>query len=136
MSAHVLVITDSLGENQALFEAVRARAALGPCTFRYVVTNPARAEFHVLHAERHDAVTRNKPLLDEIVEKLALHAASPVTGEISIRHDPFEAAEEEHLQRPADEVIVAVHDSPIAHRLHHDLPERLGHLGLAVTVSS
>jgi len=136
MTARVLVITDSLEENPALFEAVRARAEQGPCSFRYVVTNPARAEFHVLHADRHDAVVKAQPRLDAIVERLSHHVACPVTGEISIRHDPFEAAEEEHLQRPVDEVIVAIRDSPIAHRLHHDLPQRLSHMGLPVTVSS
>jgi hypothetical protein len=136
MTAHVLIISDRIEIGPDLFDAVRARAERSACTFRYIVTNPARAEFHFVHAERHKAVEAARGAVDGIVRELQRQTGSPVTGQVSIRHDPFDAIEEEHLSLPADEVIVAVHDSDFARRVHHDLPHRLAHLKVPFTVVS
>src|SRR4051812_4277853 len=133
MTARVLIITDHLTQAADLFEAVRSRADRGPATFRLVATNPERAEFHLRHAERHEGVERSQPPLHRVLDELTLAAGGPVTGEVSIRHDAFEAVEEDLLARPADEVIVAVHERDLAHRLHHDLAHRLAHLHVGVT---
>ena len=134
MTAHVLVLSDRLDLSPDLSDAVRARAERGGCSFRVIVTNPARAEFHVLHAERHKAVEEAQPHLDEMVHELRLLTGRDVDGVVSIRHDPFEAVEEELLQRPADELIVAVHDSALARRFHHDLPRRLARFDLPLSL--
>lgn len=134
MAARVLIISDRLEAGPGLIDAVRARAEDGPVTFRLIVTNPARAEFHLVHAERHHAVEQSQPALHRLLEELTVQAGSPLEGEISIRHDPFEAVEEDLLRRPAEEVLVAVHEHELAHRLHHDLTHRLKHLKVDVTV--
>ena len=134
MTARVLIITDHMEDSPELFDAVRSRADKGDCTFRLLVTNPARAEFHLVHADRHDAVEQAQPALTSLVQRLESEVARPVIGEVSIRHDPFEAVEEDLLGRPADEIIVCVREHSLAHRLHHDLPARLAHLHLPMTV--
>ena len=134
MTASVLVITDHLDAGPELVAALRSRAERGSCAFRLLATNPARAEFHLLHADRHDAVARSQPALRSLLEQLEAEVGAPFSGEVSIRHDAFEAAEEELLARPADELVVSVHEHALAHRLHHDLPARLEHLHLPVTV--
>ena len=50
----ILVVTDHADPSAALLEAIPHRAEAGDVQFRLVVPNPARAELHLLHPERHD----------------------------------------------------------------------------------
>ena len=140
MPNRVLIITDRLHSGPALESAIRERVTTGGgadgVSFRLLVTNPARAEFHLRHPERHDAVAAAQPQLHQLLQDLAMVAGSTVSGEISIRHDPFEAVEEDLLVQPADEVLIAVHEHELRRRLHQDLPHRLRHLNLPMTVVS
>ena len=133
MTARVHIISDHLNDDPGLLAAVRERAAHGPAAFRLVVTNPAKAEFHLVHAERHDAVDRARGDLDPLLARLSEAAGSPVQGHVSIRHDAFEAVEEDLLQHPADEVIIAVREHELSRRLHHDLQHRLSRFFGTVT---
>ncbi|MCU1595457.1 MAG: hypothetical protein JWO12_2849, partial [Frankiales bacterium] len=123
---------DRLELYPGVLDAVRTRAELTPATFRLLVTNPARAEFHLLHPERHAALENAKPALERLLDQLTMVAGGGVNGEVSIRHDSFQAVEEDLLVHPADELLVAVHEHDLARRLHHDLPRRLERLHLPV----
>lgn len=140
MPNRVLIITDRPQSSSALEGAMRDRVAegstAGGVTFRVVVTNPARAEFHLRHPQRHDAVAAAQPQLQQLLHDLSSAAGTPVTGEISIRHDPFEAVEEDLLVQAADEILVAVHEHEVRQRLHQDLPHRLRAIKLPMTVVS
>ena len=50
----VLVVTDHTAATPELLAAMRQRAAQGPVQFRLLVPNPAQAELHLFHPERHD----------------------------------------------------------------------------------
>ena len=52
--ARVLVVTDEAAVTAPLLDAIRGRAARGPAEFEILVPNPAEAEWHPGHPERHD----------------------------------------------------------------------------------
>ncbi|MCU1600954.1 MAG: hypothetical protein JWO22_1663 [Frankiales bacterium] len=132
MTARVLILTDHLTLTPEVSAAVRARAARGAATFRVVVTNPSRAEFHLHHPGRHDAVVAARPQLEQLLADLLPAAGGAVSGKVSIRHDHFDAVEDDLHEQPADEVLLAVHEGDVMRRLHLDLRHRLPHLGLVV----
>ena len=95
--------------------------------------NPARAELHLLHSERHD-----KAIEADLFLLLSLSAFEDAAGgrmiaSVSIRHDPFEAVEELLLGEPIDEIILSVTRHEHHRWLHPDLSHRLAHLGPPIT---
>ena len=132
----ILVITDRTDVNPELHQLVNDRLALGPVTVTFLVANPARAEFHVLHPERHEQVAQTRAALEPAIAALRADTGVDAEGAVSIRHDPFEAVEEHLLESPADEIVVVAASNDLSRRLHHDLPHRLEHLHLPVTTLS
>ena len=134
--AQVLVVTDEPQPSPALLDAIRGRAARVPVSFELLVPNPAPAEWHPGHPERHDRVVEAQRVLTDALPAIKQAAAADVQGEVSIRHDPMDVIEEA-LQRGAyKEIILAmVPHGPLAW-LHLDLPHRIGHLGLPLTTVS
>jgi hypothetical protein len=131
--AHVLVVTDQVAATPALLDAVRGRAARGPARFRVLVPNPAAAEWHPGHPERHDKVTRAEHDLADALPAIAEAAGTPVEGAVSIRHDPMDAIEESITRAAFDEIILSSVPHRVSRWLHVDLPHRVTHLGLPVT---
>lgn len=129
----VLVVTDDPAPNEALLAAVRHRAAESPAQFRLVVPNPARAELHLLHPERHDRATEAEGVLRRSLPSLEDAAGGPVIASVSVQHDPVDAIEHTLQAEPVDEILLAVHEHGLRVRLHDDLVHRLGHLGIPVT---
>ncbi len=129
----VLVVTDRAATSLELLAAVRRRSELGPAQFRVVVPNPAAAELHLLHPERHERAAEAEQVLRKALPMLEVAAGGPVIGSVSIRHDPMDAVEETIFDEPVDEIIISVHSTSLARALHADLPHRLHHLGLPVT---
>ena len=132
-SHRVLVVTDAAEPTTSLRDAIRHRAENGDAQFRLVVLNPARAELHPLHPERHDRAAEAEATLRSALPQLELSAHAPVIGSVSVRHDPMDAAEETLYSEPVDEIVIAVHTSHLARAFHQDLQHRLRHLGLPVT---
>jgi len=133
-TTRVLVVTDQATVTGALLDTIRGRAARGPASFRVLVPNPAPAEWHPGHPERHDKVTEAKKVLADALPQVAGAAGHDVEGMVSIRHDPMDAIEETLMDQPFDEVVLATHPPHAVQRwLHVDLPHRVAHLGLPVT---
>lgn len=132
--ARVLIVTDHTAATLALLAAVRARALRGPAQFHVLVPNPAPAEWHPLHPERRDKADAAERSLLRALPRIQDAADGAVRGRISVRHDPMAAVEELLHDEPFDEIIVAVATRELERRLHVDLPHRLAHLGLTVTV--
>ncbi|MCW2806067.1 MAG: hypothetical protein JWQ93_22 [Marmoricola sp.] len=130
----ILVVTDSAEPTAALVEAIRHRAESGDVQFRVVVPNPARAELHLLHPERHDKAHEAEQVLDKALPGLEIAAGGRVIGSVSVRNDPMDAIEETIFNEPVDEIMLSVARHGFATRLHQDLPHRLEHFGLPVTV--
>jgi cell pole-organizing protein PopZ len=132
--ARVLVVANKTAATPALLDAVRERAAAGPARFHLLVPNPAR------HAEVSDAERRHQHTEGERVLALALPlldaaAGVQVEGTLSSRHDPMDAIEELlHDRGEFDELIISTLPPGVSRWLHADLPHRVRHLGLPVTL--
>ncbi|MCW2544890.1 MAG: hypothetical protein JWM40_2442 [Frankiales bacterium] len=129
----VLVVTDHSDATPELLEAVRARAQQGPAQFRLLVPNPARAEVHLRHPERHEKAEAAEQVLNDALPAFREAAGNDVLGSVSIRHDPFDAIEETLHDEPIDEFIIAIAPHGLSKVLHQDLVHRLAHFGLPVT---
>jgi hypothetical protein len=129
----VLVVTDAAEPSKSLRDAIRHRAESGDAQFRLVVLNPARAELHPLHPERHDAATAAEVTLRSALPQLELAAHAPVIGSVSVRHDPMDAIEETLFSEPVDEILLDVPPHHLSSWLHQDLEQRLKHFHIPVT---
>ena len=131
----ILVVTDRTEPPPSLLSTLRARADEQPIAVRVLVPNPARAEVSLLHPERHRSAESAELALMTVLGTYERVAGGPVHTVVSVRHDPFEAVEEELFQHEADEIVVAMgREGELARRFHHDLPHRLAHVHLPVTV--
>src|SRR6476469_8866960 len=130
----ILVVTDHADPSDALLEAITRRADSGDVKFRVVVPNPARAELHLLHPERHDKAQEAELVLRQALPLLERAAGGPVIGTVSVRNDPMDAIEETMFSEPIDEIMIAVAPHGFATRFHQDLPHRLRHFEIPVTV--
>jgi len=130
----ILVVTDHAEPTPALREAIRKRAEDGDVQFRLIVLNPARAEVHLLHPERHDKAAEAEQTLRAALPQLEHAAGRPVIGSVSVRHDPMDAIEETIYGEPVDEIMLAIPAHDVSTWLHQDLPHRLAHLHLPITV--
>jgi hypothetical protein len=129
----VLVITDRDGASEEVLAAIRDRAAKGAAQFRVVVPNPAKAEFHLLHPQRHDKAAEAETVLRAALPAFEQAAGGHVIGTVSIRHDPYDAVEEVMLSEPVEEIIVSIAPHHLNRWLHLDLPHRLQHFHLPIT---
>lgn len=130
----ILIVTDTPEPSPELLEAIRRRTAQSPAQFRVVVTNPARAEVHLLHPERHDKAAAAEQMLRAALPELERAAGGHVVGSVSVQHDPMDTLEHVLHAEPIDEIVLAVHEHALTVRLHQDLQHRLGHLSVPVTV--
>jgi len=132
-TVRILVVTDSAVPTPALLAAISHRAESDDVQFRVVVPNPARAEVHLLHPERHDKAEEAEQVLREAMPELERAAGAPVIGSVSVRNDPMDAIEETIFSEPVDEIILSLPPHGISTWLHQDLEHRLKHFGLPVT---
>jgi hypothetical protein len=128
----VLVVANKTAATPALLEAVRARAAQGAVTFHLLVPNPDIGGWRPSDV-RHPDVSEGEQVLALALPLLEQAAGAPVTGAVSIRHDPMDAVEETLQGGRFDEVIVSTLPHHVSMWLHVDLPRRVAHLGLPVT---
>jgi uncharacterized membrane-anchored protein len=131
---NVLVVTDRTGATPALLTAIQARAERDPIHLRILVPNPAPAEWHLAHPERHLKAEAAQRVLEQALPAVEEVAGGPVGGFVSTRHDPMDAIEELLQDEPIDELIIAM--APHHHVgswLFGDLPHRAAHLGVPVT---
>jgi hypothetical protein len=128
----VLVVTDAAEPSPSLTEAIRHRAETHDAQFRLVVLNPARAEVHLLHPERHGKAAQAEEVLRKALPTLEAAADAPVIGSVSVRHDPMDAIEETLFNEPVDELLLDVPPHHLSSWLHQDLEHRLAHFHIPV----
>src|SRR5689334_23452461 len=128
----VLVVTAAAEPSPSLREAIRHRAETHDAKFRLVVINPARAEVHLLHPERHDKAVEAEAVLLAALPTLEADAGGAVIGSVSVRHDPMDAIEETMFNEPVDEILIDVPPHRLSSLLHQDLEHRLAHLQIPV----
>src|SRR4051794_39745774 len=130
---NVLVVSDRVAASPELLDAIRSRAARGPIAVHLLVPNPAPAEWHPAHPERHAKAQAAQRVLEHALPELRAAAGVPIDGFVSTRHDPLEAIEEKLHDEPIEELIIATTPRHVDGWLHADLPHRAAHLGLPVT---
>src|SRR3954466_3268469 len=104
MPSSVLVVTDRIAASPELITAIRERAARDDIQVRLLVPNPAPAEWHPAHPERHAKAEAAQRVLDRTVRDLGDSAGAAVEGVVSTRHDPMDAIEEVLHDEPVDEL--------------------------------
>jgi hypothetical protein len=129
----VLIITDHTAATPDLLATIAERAQRSPSQFRLLIPNPARAEVHLLHPERHEKAMEAELVLVRSLPAFEEAAGGRVIASVSIRHDAYEAVEELALSEPVDEIILSVTQHEHHRWLHPDLPHRLARLGLPLT---
>ena len=128
----VLVVTGTADPSPSLTAAIRHRAEIGDVQFRLVVLNPAAAEVHLLHPERHDKAAQAEEVLRMTLPALEAAAGAQVIGSVSVRHDPMDAIEETLFSEPVDEILLDVPSHHLSSWLHQDLEHRLAHWEIPV----
>jgi hypothetical protein len=132
-----LVVTDHAEPTPALMDALVHRSENDDVQFRLIVLNPARAEVHLLHPERHDKAAEAEQALHRVLPQIRKAIHADVVGSVSVRHDPMDAIEAALADEPVDEIMLAVPPHRLSTWLHQDLAHRLTHWGLPVqTVAS
>jgi len=131
--ADVLVVAHETAATAALLDAVRGRAARGTSRFHLLIPNVSEHaeltehERARNHADAEQMLSRTLPLVQAA-------AGGAATGAVSYRHDPMDAIEEALHNGSFHEIILSTLPHPLSHWLHVDLPERLHHFGLPVTM--
>jgi hypothetical protein len=128
----VLLVTDHVEPTPAVLDALRQRAVLGPVTVRILVPNPAAAEWHPLHPERHVKAAQAMRVLRATVPRVEELCGVQADGFVALDHDPMDAIEQSLREEPFDEIVVAIAPRGFLRRCHLDLPHRLAHLHVPV----
>jgi hypothetical protein len=121
-SRRILIVANRTAATPLLVEAVRRRAAEGPCTFALMIPNEPRkgvADWTLETAT---------PLLERA-------AGASVEGIVG-KEDPYEAVSSALADPGFDEVIVSTLPKRVSEWLRRDLPHRIEKLGVPVTTVS
>jgi hypothetical protein len=127
----VLVVAHRTAATPALLDAVRQRAARGPCAFTLLVPNVAHGLHRIVDAEDQDedaaqgVLALALPLLKEA-------AGADVEGMIG-DPEPLNAVQDAVNLHGFDEIIISTLPVRVSRWLHLDLPSKVGGLGLPVT---
>src|ERR671933_2354637 len=129
--ARVLVVANRTAATPALIEAVRERAARGPCTFTLLVPNTAHGLHRVVDPEdqgRNEA----EETLDLAIPLLEDAAGSLVEGMVG-DPEPLAAIQDAVNLHGFDEIIISTLPTRVSRWLKLDLPSKAAGLGLPVT---
>ncbi len=132
-SAHsrVLVVAHKTAATPPLLDAVRARAARGPCTFTLLVPNTTHG-LHKVTDPEDQGVGEARAVLDRALPALSEAAGTPVQGIVG-DSDPMAAVQDALNLQGFDEVIVSTLSPRLSRWLKLDLPSKVAGMGLPVT---
>jgi len=130
-STRVLVVAHRTAATPALLEAVRKRAARGPCTFTLLVPNVAHGLHRVVDAEDQDddAAQSVLALALPLLEQAAGAQVEGMVGD----PEPLNAVQDAVNLHGFDEIIISTLPARVSRWLRLDLPSKVGGLGLPVT---
>jgi hypothetical protein len=113
-------------------EAVRERAAQGPCTFTLLVPNPAHGLHRVMDPEDvgEDEAVQTVELATPLLEQAAGASVDNIIGVA----EPLAAIQDAINLRGFDEIIISTLPKRVSRWLRLDLPHKAAGLGLPVTV--
>jgi hypothetical protein len=131
--ARVLVVANRTAATPALIEAVRRRAASGPCTFTLLVPRSWQGISRLTSTEdaRTDA-NESEAVLELAIPLLEEAAGAKVEG-LTGDADPLAAIEDAVNRHGFDEIILSTLPARVSRWLKLDLPRKVQVLGLPVT---
>jgi hypothetical protein len=127
----VLVVAHRTAATPALLDAVRKRAARGPCTFTLLVPNRAHGLARIADPED-QTEDEARAVLALALPLLADAAGAGVEGVVG-DPEPLNAIEDFVHLHGADEIILSTLPARVSRWLRLDLPHKLDGLGLPVT---
>jgi len=127
----VLVVAHKTAATQPLLDAVRERAARGPCTFTLLVPNATHGLHKVVDPEDQGG-GEAKTVIDRALPALSEAAGAPVEGIVG-DPDPIAAVHDAINLHSFDEVIISTLSARVSRWLKLDLPSKVSGMGLPVT---
>jgi hypothetical protein len=127
----VLVVAHRTAATPSLLEAVRERAARGPCSFTLLVPNVAHGLHRVTDPED-QADDEAQAVLELALPLLEDAAGGRVEGMVG-DPNPLNAVQDAVNIHGFDEIIVSTLPARVSRWLKLDLPHKLSGLGLPVT---
>jgi hypothetical protein len=127
----VLVVANRTAATPALLDAVRERAARGPCRFTLLVPNSAHGLHRVVDPEDQES-TEAEETLDLALPLLEDAAGAPVEGMVG-DPEPLAAIQDAVNVQGFDEIILSTLPKRFSRWLRLDLPHKAAGLGLPVT---
>jgi hypothetical protein len=127
----VLVVANKTAATPALLDAVRERAARGPCTFTLLVPSTAHGLHRVMDPEDQDR-SEAEATLELALPLLSEAAGRRVEGLIG-DPEPLSAIQDAINLHGFDEIILSTLPTRVSRWLRLDLPHKAAGLGLPVT---
>jgi hypothetical protein len=130
-AARVLVVANKTAATPALLDAVRERAAKGPCEFTLLVPNTTHGLHKVVDPED-QSQSEAEATLELAIPLLEEAAGGHVDGMIGVP-EPLAAVQDAVNLHGFDEIIVSTLPTRVSKWLRLDLPHKIAGLGLPVT---
>ncbi|MEA2297295.1 MAG: hypothetical protein QOF77_231 [Solirubrobacteraceae bacterium] len=131
--ARVLIVANRTAATPALIEAVRRRAASGPCAFTLLVPHSYQALHKLTSAEDSHADADESEAVLELALPLLEDAAGGRVEGVTGDADPLAAIQDAVNLRGFDEIILSTLPARVSRWIKLDLPSKVGGLGLPVT---
>ncbi|MGH2741336.1 MAG: hypothetical protein ACRDSN_02485 [Pseudonocardiaceae bacterium] len=129
----VLIVAKRTAATPALIEAVRRRAALGPCTFTLLVPHFAHGLGKLTNAEATEHDIHESEAVLELAVPLLEDAAGVEIESLIGDPDPLAAIQDAVNGQGFDEIILSTLPARVSRWLKLDLPSKVEGLGLPVT---
>ena len=130
-TARVLVVANRTAATPALLEAVRERAARGPCTFTLLVPHTSSGLHRLIDPE--DQGQSEAEATVELAVPLLEEAAGGHVDSLIGDAEPLAAIQDAINLHGFDEIIISTLPSRVSRWLKLDLPSKASGLGLPVT---
>jgi hypothetical protein len=129
--ARVLVVANKTAATPALIEAVRERAAKGPCEFTLLVPNATHG-LHKLVDPEDQSETEAETTIELALPLLEEASGSPVDAMVGVP-EPLAAIQDAVNLHGFDELIISTLPTRVSKWLKLDLPSKAAGLGLPIT---
>ena len=130
-SARVLIVAHKTAATPGLLDAVRERAARGPCQFTLLVPNVTHGLHRVVDPEDQTA-SETEAVLELALPLLEEAAGGAVEGKVGDA-EPLAAVQDALNLDGYDEVILSTLPARVSRWLRLDLPRKVAALGVPVT---
>lgn len=130
-ATRILVVANKTAATPALVEAIRERAARGPCEFTLLVPNATHGLHKVVDPED-QSQSEAETTIELAVPVLEDAVGGPVDAMIGVP-EPLAAIQDAVNLHGFDEIIISTLPSRVSKWLKLDLPHKAAGLGLPVT---